>query len=307
MGGASHGMKVPLFDIMKKIRFKHGPKMALKTLGRTVCFAILIMMVPFTRAQAEMPTRVPSGIDHTDYDRLLRKYVDDRGLVDYGGWKGNKTDFAALKNYLGQFSLEPEEIAGGDELIASLINAYNAFTIHFILMNYPTESIRLLNEPFDGKRHKVGGKWISVDTIEHKMLRPLIGWKVHAVVVCAARSCPPLLNRAYFPGTWEEQMRERYRAWLAREDLNSFDTKNFRNTAEISKIFKWYEEDFKGEHRVKNVLSRFGPEKYATFLSGDFRIRFKEYHWGLNDQSDLGKNYKHGVFRGIFGAVDEGN
>ncbi len=248
---------------------------------------------------ANMPD-VPPGIDHDSLDRLLREYVGDRGLVDYGGWKENDDDVAALKDYLSQFAPEPEYPASGDDKIASLINAYNAFTIEFILDNYPTESIRLLGDPFDGERHQIGGKWVSVDDVEHNMLRPMIGWKVHSVVVCAARSCPPLLDRAYRADTWEKQMEERYRTWLAREDLNRFDTGRWRNTVEVSRIFTWYSGDYTGENSVENVLRRFGPEEHADFLSGSFRVRYMDYHWGLNDQSDLGKDYNHSILRSLF-------
>lgn len=243
---------------------------------------------------------VPSGIDHGPWDELLGKYVDEKGLVDYRGWHSNKEDLRALDDYLAQFAPAPETPASGDEKIASLINAYNAFTIQTVLKNFPTESIRKLDDPFDGERHRVGGELVSLDHIEHRMLRPMIGWKVHSVVVCAARSCPPLLDEAYFPDTWEEQMKERYRTWLARGDLNEYDTGGFGNTVEISKIFDWYDKDFKGNNSIQNVLRRFGPEEYKDFFAEGFRTRHKKYHWGLNAQSDLGKDYSHNILRSIF-------
>ena len=243
---------------------------------------------------------VPAGIDHGTFDRLLAEYVDERGLIDYAAWKGSESDMAALQDYLVQFAPVPEEAAVGDDKIASLINAYNAFTIEFILENYPVRSIRLLKDPFDGKRHKVGGEWVSVDTIEHEMLRPIIGWKVHSVVVCAAISCPPLLNRAYTPENWREEMEGRYRTWLGREDLNAFDTGRFRPVVQVSRIFDWYAEDYTGDHSVEEVLRRFAPSEYAEFLAGDFRISFQRYHWGLNDQSGIGDGYRHNPLRNLF-------
>ncbi|MCH8474966.1 MAG: DUF547 domain-containing protein [Opitutales bacterium] len=262
-------------------------------------FAVFFLFSGLSAGLWALPD-VPAGIDHEEWDRLLGEYVDDRGLVDYGGWKNSGEDVEALKAYLAQFAPRPEEAAEGDDKIASLINAYNAFTIEFILDHYPTESIRLLDDPFDGKHHLVGGQKVSVDDIEHEMLRPIIGWKVHSVVVCAARSCPPLLNSAYRADTWEDQMEERYRTWLAREDLNEYDTGRFRSTVEVSRIFRWYSEDFTGSHSIENVLRRFGPEEYQDFLSGNFRVTYQDYHWGLNDQSDLGKDYSHSAIRSLF-------
>jgi len=252
---------------------------------------------------AEMPD-VPANIDHAPLDQLLQRYVDDKGLVDYKTWKNSPEDLAALNSYLAQFAPQPETPAEGDELIASLINAYNAFTIEFILDHYPVQSIRLLDSPFDGKRHTVGGKQVSVDDIEHNMLRPVIGWKVHSVVVCAARSCPPLLNRAYTADSWKEKMAERYRTWLAREDLNAYDPDHGwrgKGRAEISKIFDWYSGDYTGENSVENVLERFGPPEHREFFKeGGYSIRHQSYDWGLNDQGNTGDDYRHNPLRRLF-------
>lgn len=253
---------------------------------------ILFSALAFVQA-AEV--RVPAGIDHAPLDALLRRYVDDKGLVDYAAWKKSEADLKALDRYLAQFAPAPKEAATGGGRIASLVNAYNAFTLRFILRNYPTESIRKLDDPFDGKRYRVGGRDVSADEIEHDTLRPLIGWKVHSLVVCAARSCPPLRNRAFRADSWEKTMRDRYRAWLAREDLNQYMPR--RDRVEISKIFDWYEKDFTGANEVKDILGRFGPGAHRDFLSGGrYKIKYLDYHWGLNDQSDLGKEYKRGFF-----------
>jgi hypothetical protein len=255
------------------------------------------------QAQAQS-VRPPSGIDHQPWDELLQRYVDERGLIDYAAWKSSGEDLAKLQNYLAQFTSTTAESAKGDDRIASLINAYNAFTIDFVLMNYPVESIRLLKDDFDGKRYNIAGTRWSADDIELETLRPLIGWKMHSALVCAARSCPPLLNRAYSPDDWEAKMEERYRVWLARPDLNSYHPDHgwgSRGEVEISKIFSWHSVDFKDQVSVQNVLRRLAPKKYSEFLEKTaYRIKYKDYHWGLNDQNGVGAYYKHSIFNSIF-------
>lgn len=94
-------------------------------------------------------------------------------------------------------------------------------------------------------------------------------------------------------------MEERYRTWLARSDLSQYDSR--RNQVKISKIFDWYSEDFKGPHSTKAILRRFGPSEHRSlFQSEDYKIRFMDYHWGLNAQSDLGADYRHSIFRSLF-------
>ena len=262
---------------------------------KTVPLAILSCVTALNAAGVQ----VPAGIDHSDYDALLQRYVDERGRVDYRAWSESDEDLNRLDAYLEQFAPDPDAPAEGDERIASLVNAYNALTLDFILEHFPAESIRVLDDPFNGKRHPVGGRKVSLDEIEHDTLRPLIGWKVHSLVVCAARSCPPLWNRAYTADNWEQAVRDRYRVWLAREDLNRYHPD--RNLVEISKIFDWYGEDFEDDHSLRRILARFGPAEHREFLSGDaYKIKFKDYHWGLNAQSDLGRDYKHSFLKSLF-------
>jgi hypothetical protein len=200
---------------------------------------------------------VPSSINQNDYDRLLKKFVNEQGLVNYGAWKQNATDASALDNYLKQFADKIDNAAQGDERAASLTNAYNAFVLRWILSNYPTESIWQLKDSFTGKRNEVGGRKVALDDIEHGTLRPLIGYRAHAVLVCAARSCPPLQRFAYTADKFEEQKDCAYGAWLTREDLNRFLPNEKK--LEISSIFKWFKQDFEKAGGIPTILGRYAP------------------------------------------------
>jgi Protein of unknown function, DUF547 len=169
------------------------------------------------RAQTGENVEVRAGIDHSEFDRLLKKYVNEQGLVNYTGWKQNAADLTALANYVKEFAAKIDTPAGGNEKAASLVNAYNAFTLRWILSGYPTESIWQLKDSFSPKRNEIGGRKVSLDDIEHGTLRPLIGYRAHSVLVCAARSCPPLQQFAYTANRFDEQDDAAYRAWLARE------------------------------------------------------------------------------------------
>jgi hypothetical protein len=232
---------------------------------------------------------IPAGIDCQPFDQLLKKYVDEKGLIDYGAWKENGSDIAALDAYLKQFAATGPE-AEGSEKAASLTNAYNAFTIRSILSRYPVESIWRLDEPFKGRRHEVGGRQVSLDDIEHGSLVPLIGYQAHGVLVCAARSCPPLQRFAYEAARFEEQVGIAYRDWFAREDLNRFLPE--QKKVEISSIFEWFKADFEKAGGIPVVLGRYAPEPVQAFAaSGDYEIKHLPYDWGLNDQGERGRKY----------------
>jgi hypothetical protein len=253
------------------------------------------------RAQTGENVEVRAGIDHAEFDGLLKKYVNEQGLVNYGGWKQDAADIAALDNYLQQFAGKIENAAQGNEKAASLVNAYNAFVLQWILKSYATESIWQLKDSFCGKRNDIGGRKVAVDDIEHGALRPLIGYRTHSVLVCAARSCPPLQRFAYIADKFDEQDDTAYRAWLAREDLNKFLPNEKK--VEISSIFKWFRQDFDRAGGIPKILGCYAPQSVREFAaSGKYEIKYLPYDWGLNDQGPHGRHYSRAqlLFDNIF-------
>ena len=258
---------------------------------RKLLFAISSFSILITRVLgSDEGVMVPANVSHEAWDILLKKYVNDRGLIAYADWKKNQTDLQALDGYLKQFAEKPQTSASGNDAAASLINLYNATTVRWILTNYPTESIQALKDSFSGKRHDVAGGKASLDDIENGSLRPLLGYRTHAVLVCAARSCPPLQRFAYTAAQLDQQIDTAYRAWFARGDLNQFSPD--KKKVEISSIFNWYKDDFDKTGGVKQVLVQYAPQQYHDFLAGDnYEISYLPYDWGLNDQGDHGRDY----------------
>jgi hypothetical protein len=255
----------------------------------------LIFVGITTRAQKGENVDVRAGINHDEFDQLLKKYVNEQGLVNYGAWQREAADITALDNYLKQFAAKTDNPAQRNERAAALVNAYNAFVLRWILSSYPTESIWQLKESFSGKRNEIGGRKVSLDDIEHDALRPLIGYRAHAVLVCAARSCPPLQRFAYTADKFEEQDDLAFRAWLAREDLNKFLPK--QKKVEISSIFKWFKQDFEKAGGIPQILGRYAPQSVREFAaSGNYQIKYRPYNWGLNDQGSHGLNYSQTQF-----------
>jgi hypothetical protein len=262
---------------------------------------LLIFAGAIARGQTGENVDVRAGINHDEFDRLLKKYVNEQGLVNYSAWKENATDLSALDDYLKQFADKIDNPAQGNEKAASLVNAYNAFVLRWILSNYPTESIQQLKDSFSAKRNDIWGRKVALDDIEHGTLRPLIGYRAHAVLVCAARSCPPLQRFAYAAEKFDEQDDTAYRAWLSRDDLNKFLPNEKR--VEISSIFKWFKADFDKAGGLPKILGRYAPQSVQEFAaSGNYEIKYLPYNWGLNDQGPHGRHYSRAqvLFDNIF-------
>jgi len=231
---------------------------------------------------------VPAAIDHADWDRLLRTYVNERGLVAYGQWKASPEDRRALAGYLERLGAVPRTAAIGADRSSTLINAYNAFTIELILTKYPDlKSIRdlggFLSKPWSKKFFTLfGGRVVSLDDIEHDALRKIVLYRVHAALVCAARSCPPLAREAYRPAMLDAQLDGAMARWLARNDLNAFFPDG---GADVSMIFRWYREDFDAAGGVRAVVQRHGGEPARRALAAEgAHIGHLDYDWTLNDQ-----------------------
>ncbi|MBA3882465.1 MAG: DUF547 domain-containing protein [Chthoniobacterales bacterium] len=239
----------------------------------------------------DVEVKCPAGIDHSTWDGLLKKYVDDKGLVNYAAWKSSKSDMEALDSYLKQFAAKTEKPAEGNEKAASLVNAYNAIAVRAILAAYPVESIHETKKPFETKAWKIGGATVSLNDIENGTLRPMLKYRAHAVLVCAARSCPPLQRSAYATDSFESQDDKAFTVWLGREDLNKFMPQEKK--AEVSEIFKWFKGDFERSLPVAKVFAQYGPESAQDLTKGGqtLDISYISYNWGLNDQGEHGRNY----------------
>ncbi len=259
--------------------------------------AALIGVTSCRGGASSIPTiEVPAGIDHSEWSRLLRTYVDDRGLVDYARWKASEPDRAALRSYLAKFSAAPTPPARKAEKGASLVNAYNASAVAWILENFPVESIQETRDPFKAKRQRIGGQDVSLEDLENGTLRKEFGFLVHPALVCAARSGPPLAREAYHGERFVSQTSYAMLRWLARDDLNHFDLAERR--AEISPIFRWHREDFEKEKGgLRGVLSIYSPDPFRSFVTEETcHIRYKAYDWGLNDQGPHGRQYRRGFW-----------
>jgi len=231
------------------------------------------------------PTSAAEPVSHALFDQLAKKYVDDKGLVDY---KGFKKDEKELKRYLDLLANNPPTDKWSEnEQMAYWINSYNANTIQLILQHYPVQSIKdigskikipFVNTPWDIKFVKVGPEVYDLNRIEHGTLRKKFSdRRIHFALVCAARSCPKLRNEAYTAAKLNAQLDDQGRDFLSNPAKNSI----MSHKAGLSKYFDWYKGDWKDD----NKSVEYWVNKYSkTKISKDTEISFLDYNWSLNEQ-----------------------
>ncbi len=159
------------------------------------------------------------------------------------------------------------------------INAYNVSVIKGIIDNYPIKSPLDKAGFFDKTTYSLGGKQITLNDVEHKLLRAEFkDARFHFVLVCGAVGCPPLINKAYLPDTLEAQLENQTKIALNGSFLK-VNTKKKR--IEGSEILKWYKEDFttNGISEIE-FINKYRTEK----IPNDFKLSYFPYNWNLNKQ-----------------------
>ena len=210
--------------------------------------------------------------NYDTYNAFLQKNVSATGAVNYKNIKKNK---AELDNIVAVFSAKtPDKTWTKNDALTYWLNAYNLFTIKLIADNYPVKKITDLDggKPWDVKRIELGGQKYSLNQIENDIIRPTYkDARIHFAVNCAAKSCPPLLNKAFYSTTVQSVLDQRTKSFVAGK-TNVLSEKN----AKISKIFDWYKVDF-GD--VTAFLSKYSTVKVAK----DAKVEFADYDWNLNE------------------------
>jgi hypothetical protein len=232
-------------------------------------------------------------VDHSSWNTLLQKYVDESGGVNYAGLQASAEDSAALDNYIATLSTASlNKKATSNNQKAFWINAYNAVTVKGILQEYPTTSIRNHTSETGGYNLwknlllNVGGAQISLDSIEHKELRPMGDPRIHFAIVCASEGCPRLLNQAYVGETLDAQLNTNAQHFfsLAQNFQHDARTRSFK----LSAIMKWFGTDF-GQNQAAQLkaIAPYLPTKEAQAAANanSVRVSHLEYSWKLNEQS----------------------
>lgn len=230
-------------------------------------------------------------INHQSFDALLRKYVDNNGMVDYRRWKSSLADLKSLDEYLDHLSTaDPSMKSAREATLAYWINAYNSVTLRGILDVYPTTSIRKHTATIYGYNIwkdlllRLGdGTSISLDDIEHQKLRKMSEPRIHFAIVCASMSCPRLLNEAYVASRVDGQLESNSRDFFSRRQ-------NFEQRGDyfyLSKLLDWYGSDFGPDLSAQlKAYSKWLPTESSRQLAfrGKVGVRYLDYDWSINEQ-----------------------
>jgi hypothetical protein len=251
-----------------------------------------------------VPKPDASGVDHQLWDYLLKTYVEN-GSIDYDGLARNHL-FKAYITQLGK--ARPEALATGKERLALLCNAYNALVIYGVINHKIKSTVMDFNRDgkgfFDVKEYIFAGETVSLNHIEHNLVRPVFKEpRIHMALVCAARSCPAIRAEAYRAADLDRQLEDQARLFANNPDHIRYDKESDR--LYLSAILKWYGEDFQGAEgyldfmaeRVEDSAMR---DVLTKAKAGEIETAFSKYDWALNTQGKAAASTGGG--KGEFGS-----
>ena len=247
---------------------------------RQFLILLLISLLFVFYGSIEQATAVTD--DQAIWTELLKKYVKPGG-VDYAGFKSEEEKLDQNLKMLEHADLKT---LSRDEQFAYYINAYNAWTIKLILSTYPgIKSIKDLGtfwkSPWEKKFVRINGELLSLDDVEHHILRPRFkDPRVHFAINCSAVSCPPLRSEPYMGSSLDQQLDQATRSFI--NDPNSYRLEGY--AFYVSRIFKWFAEDFNND--VLGFYMKYARKDLKKKLAEKkdvIQIKYLNYDWSLND------------------------
>lgn len=238
--------------------------------------------------------------DHSSFEGLLMKYVNDKGLVDYDGFAKDRT---VLEGYLEAVAkANPTSFSSNDERNAFYINAYNALTIRAVLDDVigKTDSVKKVDGFWDKKKYLVGGVEMTLDATE-KISRDYKDPRIHFAYNCASLGCPKLQRFAFTGPKLQEQFASITKEFLYDEERGLRIDRD-KNKVWISRLFSWYAGDFTGDTSKVGFVKGFIKSKFTASAGTNFIIEkgpqeiveyirdkkpdvgYLEYDWTLNSQ-----------------------
>ena len=234
---------------------------------------------------------------HEGWNAILNEHVSDGGLVNY---KALLKKPGPLNDYLDVLANTQASSLSREGKLAYWINAYNAFTVKLILDNYPITSIRKIEKPWKQKVWRAGGVNVSLDEIEHDILRKRFKEpRIHFAIVCASIGCPDLWNHAYTEKAIDKELTSAARKFIgSRKHVRVAEETNFvgrpATVLRVSSIFKWFRKDFivSGKADIAAFVAKHADQKTAASIRAaeNVKIKFLSYDWNINELKAQGKS-----------------
>lgn len=237
---------------------------------KSIALVVVLSFVGVTGNTQDFPSFIQKS------DKFFKQYVID-GSVKYGAIAGSFDEMTQLYNEIGGMNLS----AASDQVKKSFyINAYNLIVVYQIAKYYEFHKKSPMDQSgfFDKMKHKVAGEMMTLNVLEiRKLLFSYKDARVHFVLACAAKSCPPLASFAYKPEILDQQLNQRTK--MSVNDNEWLKVRPGESKVLLSKIFDWYKRDFiAGDQNVLQFINKYRSQNIPL----NYAVDYYEYDWNLN-------------------------
>jgi len=221
------------------------------------------------------------AIDWDLYDAILKDYAkagvlkgQNVTLVDFERIKSDQR-FQTLLTSIAEYPLD--NLKTIEQKLAFYINAYNILAMDMVSRHWPIKRLKDLGNIFSPvwTHHAgvIGGNDITLRELEHAVLREMGEPRVHFAINCASISCPNLRLEAYREGIIYEQLNDQTQQFI--NDQKGVYQKGKK--IYVSKIFKWFEEDFDEMGGVEAFILKYRPDLKGQIKTNAYRL----YDWNV--------------------------
>ena len=214
--------------------------------------------------------------------RVLNRFVDDRGRIDFAGLARDRADLDRYAAYLARVDphSRPEAFSRPDDALAFWLNAYNALAMYDVLQSgVPPELGSIKVRFFYRNRLRLGGRSISLYALENRIVRPLGDPRVHFALNCMVRGCPRLPREPFEGNRLDAQLDAAARLFFSEERHVRPDPAS--RTVYFSEILRFYTKDFLAKAPSLIAYANLYRAE-AIPLPSDWRVEFIPYDWSLN-------------------------
>lgn len=235
-----------------------------------------------------------AGFSYADWNEVLDKYVDDNGLVDYSGLRGDRETLDRFIESIESSGpdTDPDLFPTREDKLAYYINAYNAQVFKGVLDLSPkTDTVWGFTKTglgfFVQMKIVVDGQKTSLKAFEDDIIRD--GFKdprIHAALNCASVGCPQLPRKAFEPATLDDQLDAEMVKFVSEDRNCKIDSD--AGTVTLSKIFDWFRSDFEeyeeqqGGGNLIDYINRYRPADSP--IPAGLKVEFSKYDKSLNRQ-----------------------
>ncbi|MFJ4290639.1 DUF547 domain-containing protein [Cupriavidus sp. NPDC089707] len=227
--------------------------------------------------QADMPG---AGVH---WARVLQKYVNDHGQVDFCGLAKDPADLLAYLDYVERVS--PQNMRDAfptrGAALAYHINSYNALAMYNVIASGMPKELGWLTRLrfFGGRRFVIGGKAMTLYTYENTVIRPLGDERVHFALNCMVIGCPQLPTQPFSGEHLDAQLEMAAQRFFS--EPRNLQVDPARGTVRVSSILKFYENDFLTRSpTLLAYINRYAPVTLPPWLE----VEFIPYDWSINIQ-----------------------